>query len=258
MPPVFTIVGQIERWLRAQITSSALKPGDRLPSMTEIQQQFGAKSLSTVRAAQLRLIRDGLLEPIHGVGVFVRRLSSADPPDRGTTVARDASPRLLSAEPDTRTITIELRISAQPPDWDTTAFTAQLAERWPTYGTTLVPGGRSGYSITIKDDELEDTVAEFDCIIAEANAYYLTVTRPQLLAIQQQWQNAYDELTLRPAGGLDADHLQARLDRLHPDNPQHSQRLIRATEAVTKAQVLRRMLESSRHQRPGEPPERAT
>lgn len=245
-PPVFTIVGQIERWLRNQITTGALKPGERLPSMTQLQQQFGAKSLSTVREAQLRLIRDGLLEPHQGLGVFVRRFTD-DRPDPDAIVRRDVPPRLMSADAETRTVTIELRISPQPSEWDAARFHTHLHARWPSYGITSAPGGRRGYTITITDSDLEDAVAEFDCLIAEANAFHLTVTRPENLAIRQSWQNMYDEVTLQPGGGLDGDHLRARLDRLHPDDPQHAQRVARAADAVTKAHILRTMLESSRH-----------
>ncbi|WP_158240361.1 winged helix-turn-helix domain-containing protein [Mycobacterium hubeiense] len=245
--PVFTLVGQIERWLRDQIASGAFKPGDRLPSMTDIQSRFGAKSLSTVRAAQLRLARDGLVTAHHGRGVFVRGLTSADPPSRDAIVTRNEPPTLISADPATRTITIELRTSAQPEQWATSTFIDRLRERWPTHGRTMVPGGRSGYTITIADRELEDTVAEFDTLLAEANAYHLTVTRPKLRAAQRIWQNTHDELTVCPGGGLDLDHLQARLDRLHPDDPEGAQRLTRAVDAVTKAHVMRTMLENSRH-----------
>ncbi|MEV0373118.1 GntR family transcriptional regulator [Streptomyces sp. NPDC050636] len=58
--------------LRQSIRTGQLKPGHRLPSETQLAEEF-KKSVPTVQNA-LRVLRDeGLIEKRHGIGTFVRR-----------------------------------------------------------------------------------------------------------------------------------------------------------------------------------------
>ncbi len=55
---------------RDQIQSGVLRPGDRLPSITQLRQRFGM-SQGTVRSAMLILKAEGLVQGQQGDGVFV-------------------------------------------------------------------------------------------------------------------------------------------------------------------------------------------
>jgi DNA-binding transcriptional regulator YhcF (GntR family) len=57
--------------LRDRITCGEWKVGVKLPSISELQEEYGIRSLNTVRAAQQRLAEEGLLETRQGVGAFV-------------------------------------------------------------------------------------------------------------------------------------------------------------------------------------------
>lgn len=56
--------------IRSQVQSGRLKPGDRLPSTAQLQQQFGV-SYGTVRAAVLTLKAEAVIVGRQGEGVFV-------------------------------------------------------------------------------------------------------------------------------------------------------------------------------------------
>lgn len=58
--------------LRNQITTGRLKPGERLPSETQLAAQYEV-SAATLRSALAMLQGEGLVEKIHGKGNFVRR-----------------------------------------------------------------------------------------------------------------------------------------------------------------------------------------
>jgi DNA-binding GntR family transcriptional regulator len=45
--------------------------GDRLPSISELQERYGERSLNTIRKAQQLLVREGLLRTEQGVGSWV-------------------------------------------------------------------------------------------------------------------------------------------------------------------------------------------
>src|SRR5687767_7729145 len=57
--------------LRERITSGEWGVGTKLPSISELQDEYGIRSLNTVRAAQQCLAEEGLLETRQGVGAFV-------------------------------------------------------------------------------------------------------------------------------------------------------------------------------------------
>ena len=56
--------------IRNQIKSGELKPGDKLPSTAQLKEEHGV-SQTVVRQAILVLQTQGLVEGVHGVGVFV-------------------------------------------------------------------------------------------------------------------------------------------------------------------------------------------
>lgn len=58
--------------LRNQITTGRLKPGERLPSETQLAAHYEV-STATLRSALAVLQGEGLVEKIHGKGNFVRR-----------------------------------------------------------------------------------------------------------------------------------------------------------------------------------------
>lgn len=63
---------QISQQIRAQIASGELKPGDRLPTEKELQEQFEV-SRATVRRAISDLVYAGLLERKRAIGTIVAR-----------------------------------------------------------------------------------------------------------------------------------------------------------------------------------------
>lgn len=70
MPSSRSKTQQIIDVLAAQIAAGTLKPGDRIPSASELREQFGVSS-TPVREAINHLKARGLLVGEAGVGVFV-------------------------------------------------------------------------------------------------------------------------------------------------------------------------------------------
>lgn len=68
---------QVAEYLRRQIESGQLGPGDKLPSSRELQEKFGIAS-ATVQNALRALKTEGLIYSVSGRGSFVRR-READP-----------------------------------------------------------------------------------------------------------------------------------------------------------------------------------
>ena len=61
---------RLERFLRDQIQTGALKPGDSIPPESQLAQQFSVSRM-TVRQALSRLVFEGLIERQRGRGSFV-------------------------------------------------------------------------------------------------------------------------------------------------------------------------------------------
>ncbi len=61
---------QIADHIREQIASGELAPGDKLPSTAQLREKYGV-SAGVVRQAILVLQMQGVVEGVHGVGVFV-------------------------------------------------------------------------------------------------------------------------------------------------------------------------------------------
>ena len=62
---------EISIWIKAEIEAGSIRPGDRIPSESEICQRFGV-SRTSVRLAISNLSREGILESRKGVGTFCR------------------------------------------------------------------------------------------------------------------------------------------------------------------------------------------
>lgn len=63
---------QVAEYLRRQIQSGELGPGDKVPSSRELQEKFGLAS-ATVQNAFRLLKNEGLIYSIQGRGSFIRR-----------------------------------------------------------------------------------------------------------------------------------------------------------------------------------------
>ncbi|MFG3555178.1 winged helix-turn-helix domain-containing protein [Micromonospora sp. NPDC047557] len=61
---------QLADQIREQIASGELAPGDKLPSTAQLRAEHGV-SAGVVRQAILVLQTQGLVEGVHGLGVFV-------------------------------------------------------------------------------------------------------------------------------------------------------------------------------------------
>ncbi|HEX8346167.1 MAG TPA: winged helix-turn-helix domain-containing protein [Actinoplanes sp.] len=56
--------------IRGQIASGELGPGDKLPSTSQLREEHGV-SAGVVNHAMIVLKTEGLVEGVHGLGVFV-------------------------------------------------------------------------------------------------------------------------------------------------------------------------------------------
>ena len=56
--------------IRNKIKSGQLRPGDQLPSTAQLKKEHGVSD-SVIRYAMHALRTEGLVESLHGVGVFV-------------------------------------------------------------------------------------------------------------------------------------------------------------------------------------------
>lgn len=110
---------QIADQLRDAITSGRYEPGTRLPSSRDLEEQHGA-ALSTVRKALDVLVYEGLVEPRHGSGVFVRTFK----PIRRRSVSRLAAERwgaghaIWEADTEGRALVVDqvtVQVVAAPP-----------------------------------------------------------------------------------------------------------------------------------------------
>ena len=63
---------QLADTIRRQINDGKIKPGDKLPSESEMQKEYNVARL-TVREALSVLVNEGLLEKMHGKGTFCKQ-----------------------------------------------------------------------------------------------------------------------------------------------------------------------------------------
>lgn len=69
-----TRYSEIAQWLRDRIEDGTYPPGDKIPAIPELMDQFDV-ARDTVRDAVSRLTHEGLVTPRRGVGTVVRDLS---------------------------------------------------------------------------------------------------------------------------------------------------------------------------------------
>lgn len=75
--------------------------GDRLPAIADLQKQYDVPGLNTVRAAQQKLVDEGLLRSEQGRGVFVVAIpdsEGADPVAGALAKLREARQLLAEVE----------------------------------------------------------------------------------------------------------------------------------------------------------------
>lgn len=85
------LVGMVAEQLQSEILGGALAPGDKLPSEAGLTQRFGV-SRTVIREAIASLRADGLVEPRHGVGVFIlKREAEPSIPFQSIETARISS-----------------------------------------------------------------------------------------------------------------------------------------------------------------------
>lgn len=87
----FTLQEQLRADLSRKIEDGIYKPGDRLPSESELVEAYGVSRV-TVRAALGMLVDEGVLVKRRGKGTFVRP----------TTIVEKRSPRAASRRPASR------------------------------------------------------------------------------------------------------------------------------------------------------------
>lgn len=68
-----TKASRLKREIRERISSSQLKPGDKLPTVRELMATYEISSTAAVDKALRELVSEGLLTRVHGTGVFVRK-----------------------------------------------------------------------------------------------------------------------------------------------------------------------------------------
>ncbi|MBU2698874.1 MULTISPECIES: winged helix-turn-helix domain-containing protein [Pimelobacter] len=82
--------------LRRRIASAEWAIGEQVPPIADLQQQYDARSLGTVREAQQQLVEEGMLRAKQGVGTFVVSHTPARRPRR--TDASSLIPLVLRVE----------------------------------------------------------------------------------------------------------------------------------------------------------------
>jgi len=75
------------------IADGRLRPGDRIPSSRQISRRWNV-AIATATKVQAVLRRDGLVEPVHGVGTVVRADSGGPRPDEQPPVGRETVAKL--------------------------------------------------------------------------------------------------------------------------------------------------------------------
>ena len=137
------------------IASRELQPGDRLPSMKELAEQFSVAT-PTIREALRRLQATGVLDIRHGSGIYVRRaeqgLLIANP--HHARLNADAVMQLLDAR-----LAIEPHLAGKAAELASDADLAAL-QKWLDRAEHLLNG---------QDTKLHPTNMRFHCEVARAS-----------------------------------------------------------------------------------------
>jgi DNA-binding transcriptional regulator YhcF (GntR family) len=75
--------------LRRRLGDGEWEPGQQIPSLVELQGQYGGPSFNVIRDAESVLIAEGLLRADHGVGVFVVALPGRVPGQEAAELGRE-------------------------------------------------------------------------------------------------------------------------------------------------------------------------
>lgn len=107
---------QLEQALLGHIRARGLQPGDRLPTEGEIAEQYGV-SRQTIRQALARLVTDGYVERVQGLGSFVAK---PRPSHRSLITSFTTNMRAQGYIPQRRLLKAEkVRAPLEPqPHWD--------------------------------------------------------------------------------------------------------------------------------------------
>jgi GntR family transcriptional regulator len=88
---------QVAEYLRRQIQTGVLKPGDQIPPSRELQEKFGIAS-ATVQNAFRMLKNEGLIYGVQGRGSFVRR-PEGEPEQAQDEQAEEGAPESAPPKP---------------------------------------------------------------------------------------------------------------------------------------------------------------
>lgn len=92
-----TRYNEIARWLRDRIEDGTYPPGEKIPAIPDLMDQFDV-ARDTVRDAVSRLTHEGLVTPRRGIGTVVRDLSPV-----GVAYEPDAPARVWAAQTESGT-----------------------------------------------------------------------------------------------------------------------------------------------------------
>lgn len=184
--------------LRARISGGALQPGDKLPTEQQLVEEFGV-SRTVIREAIAGLRADGLIEPRHGVGVFV-----LEPPKNAAKLSfLDDDTQRISSVIETLELraAVEIEAAGLAANRCSPAQAARIRERFDDMSACIARG-----------ETAEDADFAFHTAIAEAtnNQQFRefleflgrrTIPRSQLKGL-----NADDYATIRNEERLQEEH----------------------------------------------------
>ena len=96
--------------LRSRIQSGEFPEGARLPGISALMKEYQVPGLNTIRAAQQRLVDEGMLETRQGVGAFVtadRPVKPLDVVEELTRVRKTLKTVITVLQPPRRAVTFD-------------------------------------------------------------------------------------------------------------------------------------------------------
>jgi DNA-binding FadR family transcriptional regulator len=238
---------QVVESIAHQLSSGAIKPGDKLPSESEFMQTFGV-SRGVVREALSRLGAAGLVQTHHGLGTFALEVSKAG---KGRLEVSCAAgfPEMLellilrtSIESDAAALAATRRTDLQLREMRLALddFERHLTE----VGETVAPDFRFHFAIAQATDnryfsELMDQLGTGVIPRTRVSSSWLAAEQhtPHLLKVNQEHEDIYAAIARR-----DPEAARAAM-RIHLMNSRERQRLAHAdgtTEGISDAPLLRR------------------